>query len=177
MNKIAALGLSGILAFGAGCAQIKETTQKIWGSSVEVTKVVWGSSTKALEDARPDGLKKTFRCRYGDCFDAVLSLARRKPVDSKAPESAAMLSGESTDEPPKEPTDEFFDVFIKNRAKHHMVVMGVKGNTNTTEVGIFFSELGDQTTKIEITSLSSAAKRKVAQTVFDQLSLRFSEAP
>src|SRR5438105_841828 len=88
---------------------------------VETVKTVWGSSTRALEDARDEAIKKTYHCPYDECFDAVLSLARNEP--SLTPTS------------PK-----FFDIFIKDRVKSHIIVMGIKGNVDTTEVGIFLTE-------------------------------------
>ena len=70
----------------------------------------------------------------------------------------------------------FFDVFIDNRTKKHIVVMGIPGNVETTEVGIFFSQPSLTTVKLEVSSKSSNAKRKVAEAVFDELNLRFSAA-
>ena len=57
-----------------------------------------------------------------------------------------------------------------------MVAMGIEGNIETTEVGIFFTQPSLTTVKIEVTSLSSSAKRKTAQLIFDELDLRFSES-
>ena len=144
------------LVFITGCAQITETV-----------KVIWGSSTRALENARVDAISKTYRCGFNDCYDAVLSLARRREArDDRADR-----------DPDVKPVNEnHFDVFINNRKKRHIVVMGIKGNVDTTEVGIFFSQPSLTTVKLEVTSLSSSAKRKVAQMIFDKLDLRFSES-
>ena len=54
--------------------------------------------------------------------------------------------------------------------------MGIAGNVETTEVGIFFSQPSLTTVKLEVSSLSSSAKRLVAQVIFDELDLRFSES-
>jgi len=70
--------------------------------------------------------------------------------------------------------DGVFDVFINNRVKRHIVVMGIAGNVDTTEVGIFFSQPTLTTVKLEVSSLSSNAKRKVAEAVFENLDLHFS---
>lgn len=158
------------LAFTVGCAQI-----------VEPFKVIWGSSTKALEDARGDAISKTYRCSFNDCYDAVLSLARDQKARDKIAEEKRKAQADSDDPENDAPTvqvaqNTFFDVFINNRKKRHIVVMGVPGNVETTEVGIFFSQPTLTTVKLEITSLSSSAKRTLAKIVFNELSLRFSKS-
>ena len=139
-----------------GCAQITETA-----------KVIWGSSTRALEDARVDAISKTYRCSFNDCYDAVLSLARNQETRDDQEDSDSVV---------KAVDNNYFDIFINNRKKRHIVVIGIKGNVDTTEVGIFFSQPNLTTVNIEVTSLSSSAKRRVAQIVFDGLDLRFSES-
>lgn len=126
-----------------GCSQVTETG-----------KSVWGSSTAALEQARVNALRRTYVCTMDECFDVVLSLA-------------------NNEEALKPETEKFFDVFLKDRRKAHIVVMGIAGNVDTTEVGIFFDDMGQDTTRIEISSLSSSAKTKVARAIFEELDLRF----
>jgi hypothetical protein len=153
-----------LLVVFAGCAQLTETA-----------KVIWGSSTKGLEKARVDAIEKTYHCSFTECYDAVLTLARAQPVYVKKYND----EGEEIDDEGnvKEPDPVgFFDVFINNRIKRHIVVMGILGNVDTTEVGIFFSQPNLTTVKLEISSLSSSAKRKVAEAVFDRLDLHFSAA-
>ena len=120
----------------------------------ETTKTLWGSSTRALENARTEAISKIYSCTIDECFDGALSLGRNyenlKPIN-----------------------DKFYDVFLQDRIKSHMVVMGIKGNVNTTEVGIFFSQISETKTKIEITSLSSNAKQKVADALFEELDFKF----
>ena len=58
-----------------------------------------------------------------------------------------------------------------------MVVMGVHGCVNTTEIGIFFDELSDTQTRIEVTSLSTNAKRKVSKALFHGLDIAFGYLP
>ena len=125
-------------------------------SVMEPFKVMWGSSTKALEDARVDALSHTYGCSLDECFNNVLSLARD-------PKSTTPI------------TKQFFDVFIKDRIKKHIVVFGIKGNVDTTEVGIFFTNIDERTVKVEVTSLSTSAKKKVAEAIFTELSLNFPE--
>ena len=71
-------------------------------------------------------------------------------------------------------SNDAFDVFIDNRTKQHIVVMGIEGNVDTTEVGIFFSQGANGEVSLEVSSLSSSAKRRVAEAVFKALDLRFS---
>ena len=115
------------VSFSAGCA-----------SPVEISKTVWGSSTRALEEARVNGIVKIYDAPPGRCYDEALKAA----VESD------------------------FKIFIENKTKATIVVMGVKGSINTTEVGIFCTEVSDNKSKIYISSLSSNAKRIVAEKIF-----------
>ena len=113
----------------------------------ETAKIVWGSSTRALEEARTDAKTKTYSCTFSQCFDQVLKIA----------------------------TEEKYTVFIQDRVHGRVVVMGVRGNLNTTEVGIFFDELDESRVKIDVTSLSTTAKIKVAEALFTALSKELKE--
>ncbi len=117
-----------------GCARLADTP-----------KVLWGSSTRALEEAREEALRKTYQTNFGECFEAVLTIARE--------------SGHT--------------IFIQDRRKRHMILMGVKGNVGTTEVGIFFEESPGPQTTVDITSLSTTAKEKVAKVIFEELDKKF----
>ena len=185
-----------------GCSQVK----KIPLAFIETEKVIWGSSTRALEEARADGLKQDYPCSLQDCFEAVLSLARNEPKleplylgppkhSSPHREQTVtfvnMNSSEETKEEPKEGLKEeelapeamssagakkIFDVFLKSRKKGCLVVLGLSGQIETTEVGIFFSKplkSKDSQITVEVTSLSQRAKEKVAEAVFDELDYRF----
>lgn len=166
-----------LFLLASGCAQLTETAKKIWGSS-----------TTALERARVDALRKTYACSFTGCYDAVLGLARteeekeakakREEDAKKTPEAGAGSSvvPESGQEPKLPADDKFFDVFLKDPRKKHIVVIGIAGNVETTEVGIFFDEAGPSAIKIEISSLSSTAKRRVAKAVFEALDKRFPPA-
>ena len=134
----------------AGCSQITKTANSI----TESAKIIWGSSTKALENARVDALNKTYRCSLNACYAAVLNLARKEKThlervknieDAKSGEeeeegSGLIFNSESAKNTIDANTDGYFDIFIKDRAKRHIVVMGIYGNIETTEVGIFFSQ-------------------------------------
>lgn len=113
----------------------------------ETAKVIWGSSTRALDEARSESISKVFECNYDDCFREVLKIAEL----------------------------EEFEIFIKDKFNKHIVFMGIKGSVDTTEVGVFFSEIDGQAVKIEITSLSTNAKKNVAEILFPQLAQVYSE--
>lgn len=139
----------------------------------ETAKFIWGSSTKRLEDAKVNAIKATYHCSFKDCYDSVLTLARSEPVYiKKYNEEGEEIDDEGEVKVPDK--EGFFDVFIDDRVKKHIVVMGIKGNVDTTEVGIFFSQPNLTTVKLEVSSLSSNAKRKVAEIVFKELDLHFS---
>jgi hypothetical protein len=106
-------------------------------SPMELSRTIWGSSTRDLEEARVNGIVKIYDAPPGRCYDEALKAA----VESD------------------------FKIFIQNKAKATIVVMGVKGSVNTTEVGIFCTEVSDNKSKIYISSLSSNAKRIVAEKI------------
>lgn len=124
----------------------------------ETAKRFMGTSIAHLETAREEAMTMSFDCPFADCFDSVLTLSRNEYMDDS-------LSGE-----------EPFETFQKDRVRGYIVVMGIAGNIDTTEVGIFFIELPNGV-RIEISSLSTAAKEKVAKAIFRELSLKFNRLP
>lgn len=127
------------------------------GFVMETAKTIWGSSTRALEQARGAAIEKSYLCGFDDCFDVLLTMDRN-----------------SADTGPK--TEKFYEVFLKNRRRGVIVVMGILGNVDTTEVGIFLTPVDDYTVSIEVTSLSTSAKEKVAGAVFGELGKHFRES-
>ncbi len=122
---------------------------------LEMGRTVWGSSIRALDEARVDAFKKTYSCQFDQCFDAVLALDRQ---GVKVPN-----------------LKETFNVFIKDRVRSVIVAIGIYGQVDTTEVGIFFKRIDEGKYSIEVSSLSTTAKEKVAFLVFSQLSKQFNE--
>lgn len=118
-----------------GCSQV-----------TEVSRTVWGTSTRALNDARIDASVASYECVYDDCFNAVLDLTKARVVNDQL-------------------NDKIFELFQKNYVKGFIVVLGIEGNVDTTEVGIFFSRIKQNVTKIEVSSLSVTAKEKVADAI------------
>jgi len=153
-----------LIAF-VGCSFIEETG-----------RVIWGNSIKAMEEARVNAISRTYQGNFDDCFEAVLNLARNKSdvfVESEEDDDEDVEFGDEEEYSPEEVGT--FDVFAKNPVKGYIVVMGIKGNIETTEVGIFFTEVGRRTIKIEVSSASTTAKDKVASYVFKELGLQFTE--
>jgi hypothetical protein len=178
------------LAMG-GCSVIPRTAKGIVGSSQETVKTLWGSSTRALEAARKEAESRTFTCTFDECFDAVMALTQKEqkipleqPEQSAAPttpvvfetrSATSYISHRATPSVPQEKRTTV-DLFLQDRKKGHLVVMGVLGSVDTTEVGIFFSEVvGERQVTIEISSLSPYAKLAVAELVFDDLGQKFSK--
>lgn len=120
---------------------------KIMEPIMEPPRVLWGSSTRALEAARDQAISKTYNCDFNACYDAVLEIIKERK----------------------------YVLFINQRSKERIVVLGIPGNVDTTEVGIFFSKLKTSEIKIDISSLSSTAKERVASAIFEELDKKFEE--
>ncbi|HBR15594.1 MAG TPA: hypothetical protein DD723_08685 [Candidatus Omnitrophica bacterium] len=140
------------------------------GFVAETGKTVWGSSTRALENSRDEAISKSYVCPFDGCFDTILSLAQTQFFLEK--EEGSPPEAKEVKEPEKH---KFFRVFLQDRVQSHIVVIGVQGNVDTTEVGIFFARLDQNAYRIDVSSLSSSAKRKVAEVVFAELDSQYPE--
>lgn len=146
-----------------GCSSVKETA-----------KVLWGSSTKALEEAREEAVSKVLNCPYEDCYEAVLKIFRKeKEVSEDSTPGAVTSLLENAELIPS--ATQPFHIFLNDPIKGVIVVMGIPGNVDTTEVGIFLTKLNNRVTRIEIASLSTSAKMKVADIVFNALTPQYPE--
>ncbi|HPN88922.1 MAG TPA: hypothetical protein PLH56_06265 [Candidatus Omnitrophota bacterium] len=123
---------------------------------MEAPKIIWGNSLKELENARVRADKKTYLCRFEDCYAAILTLDRNYPV--------------------KPYTEKFCEVFLKDPVRGVIVIMGLKDAIDTTEVGIFLTEQDNASLDVEVVSSSSSAQEKAAQAVFAELDKRFFKA-
>ncbi len=189
-KKISPIVLTALVL--AGCANFKER-------AVDLPKVVWGNSTRALEEARSNAISRTFSCSLDDCFSAVLALGDswQQPVEEPVERPNTVLTGLPvnegyTDEEDGLPVEKSpigeeetltgivpprktpFRIFFHDRNKEHIVVIGVPGSVDSTEVGIFFDKV-EGGTKIDITSLSSNAKRSVARDLFKELDPQYGD--
>jgi hypothetical protein len=115
----------------------------------DIPKSIWGSSTRVLEDARKTALVKTYDKSYWDCYKAAAKVVQKKN----------------------------YVLFNKDDVRGYMVIMGIPGSVDTTEVGVFFVEVNDQQTRIELSSLSTNAKRLLAKSLFHGMDIIFGLAP
>ncbi len=111
----------------------------------DIPKSIWGSTTRVLEEERTNALIKTYDKNYWDCYKAALGVVNKKKLV----------------------------LFKKDEVRGYMVLMGIPGSVDTTEVGVFLVELGDQKTRIELSSLSTNAKRLLAKTLFHGMDIAF----
>ncbi|MEI7999268.1 MAG: hypothetical protein WCH62_07190 [Candidatus Omnitrophota bacterium] len=118
------------------------------GTLCEFSKSIWGSTTRVLEDARSNAITKTYEKSYWDCFKVAANIISKKYV-----------------------------LFQKNEVRGFIVVMGIPGSVDTTEVGVFFVEINDHKTRIELSSLSTNAKRLLAKGLFHYMDIAFGLAP
>jgi len=160
-----------VLAVGlSGCSGTQETV-----------KVFWGSSTKALEKARVDAVQQAFKCSDGQAFDAVLAFVDKQTKlgeeqlikEQSVPDPNRQETAETEEETLKVSKLSALNVFLQDRRRNLIVLMGVPGAVNTTEVGVFFTGQDDGTTLVEVSSLSRRAKTTAAALVFAELSKSF----
>ncbi len=137
-----------IIAMGCLCSSCT-VVNTVAGVPVEIAKTIWGSSTRPLEEARNKAITKTYNKPYWDCVRSAIAVVGKK----------------------------HWVIFKKDEIKGYMVVMGVHGCVNTTEIGIFFDQLSVNQIRVEVSSLSTNAKRKVAQGLFHGLDIAFGFLP
>ncbi len=114
----------------------------------EIPKQIWGSSTQALEKARQDAVRRYYQCNISDCREMLYDIIQENEMT----------------------------LFLEKEKENFMVLMNVYEDvTDTTEVGIFLTDIGATQTKVEITSLSSKAKDRAAQVIFGALAEKYEE--
>jgi len=145
------------------CGVMLVTLIMLSGCAVkEAAKKVIGNSTQTLQARRAEGVSKTFFCGYQDCYEAVMALGRRR--ESVKP----WIHND-------EPDNGLFDIFMSDLYANppYIIVMGVEGSVDTTEVGVFFERVTHETIRIDISSLSSGAQRSAAEIIFKHLEKNF----
>lgn len=115
----------------------------------DVPKSIWGSSTRVLEEARSNAISKTYDKGYWDCVRTAIDVLNEKG----------------------------YVIFKKDEVRGVFIIMGIPGSVNTTEVGMFFVELDDHQTRIELASLSTNAKRLLSKPFFHAMDIAFGLAP
>ena len=108
-------------------------------STKESIKGFMGVSTKVLEDGRRDAVVKNINYNYFNCYTKTLDVLKQI--------GAYMYSKD---------------------IKKHMIAIYVT-EEDTTPVGIFFKEIDEANTQIEISSPSIYAKEKISQSLFSAL--------
>ncbi|MFA4854693.1 MAG: hypothetical protein WC616_05035 [Candidatus Omnitrophota bacterium] len=107
----------------------------------EMGKGFAGISTKVLEDTRKDALKKSFTLDYNSCYAKVKKILGKEG---------------------KEGEESY--IYAEDAGKKMIAVY--LSQTDTTPVGIFFTEEGKDKTLIEVSSPSAYAKEYVAKNIF-----------
>lgn len=145
------------LSFLVGCARLHEGA-----------KAVWGSSTKALEDSRADATVKNYDCSADACFDTLVGIIRRGDQKEAGTKEKVVKQGVVLASPG-------YEIFLNDRKKRQLIVMGVPGSVDTTEVGIFVSPGATRGSKVEIVSLSPGAQETVSAALLNELGKVFPE--
>ncbi|MDP3042123.1 MAG: hypothetical protein Q8N62_05305 [Candidatus Omnitrophota bacterium] len=104
----------------------------------EMGKGFIGVSTQVLEEKRKDALKKSFALGYNDCYVKVKDILNTKDKESS--------------------------IYAEDLEKKMIAIY--LSPTDTTPVGIFFTEETGASTLIEISSPSIYAKEEIANRIF-----------
>jgi len=127
-----------------GCATVKEAA-----------KGFAGISTKVLEEKRKDAAKETFAVDYDSCYAKVKDILKEKikiKDDETEIESSSYVYAEDA----------------------QMKMLGVYLlETDTTPVGIFFTEVDKNHTMVEISSPSIYAKEHMSNRIFTGINTAF----
>lgn len=154
MNRLIILILSSIYIFG--CAWVADFPRTMWGSSVRV-----------LSDRRSEAETQTFSCSKEISFEIVKGMTF--PYGAVKKDSEDDEEGDGEGDGGDEDGGKFL-LFAKDPKMNYLIIMGVPDAVNTTEVGVFFDEVESGQTKVDISSLSSRAKKTVAGIIFTKLS-------
>jgi hypothetical protein len=121
-----------------GCTTVKE-----------VAKGLVGVSTQVLEDKRKDALKKSFAIDYNSCYIKVKDILKTEDT----------LKDESKDKIQTKPY-----IYAEDTKKRMLAIY--LSETDTTPVGIFFTEEAAGRTLVEVSSPSIYAKEFIANKIF-----------
>jgi hypothetical protein len=106
----------------------------------EMAKGFAGVSTQVLEEKRKDALKKSFALDYDNCYVKVKEILKGGQTGQESP------------------------IYAQDAKKKMIAVYLVQ--TDTTPVGIFFTQEPDNKTLIEVSSPSIYAKEEIANRIF-----------
>lgn len=125
----------------SGCSTVKE-----------MGKGFLGVSTQVLEEKRPEAVKESFALDYESCYTKV------KDILSKKEKEKIKVDGVETE-------IEAGSYVYAEDAKKRMLGIYLS-DTDTTPVGIFFTEESPNNTLIEVSSPSVYAKEEIADRIF-----------
>lgn len=109
-------------------------------------KIITGTSTRALEQAPAQSrLKQTFRAGYPVVYQRILNILKERHALA----------------------------FLHSQKKQRILAMNLLGETDTTEIGIFFTPLSQEETQVEIVSLSPGRLKLAAGMIFSELAKSF----
>ncbi|MBF0331870.1 MAG: hypothetical protein HQL17_08020 [Candidatus Omnitrophica bacterium] len=115
-------------------------------SLTDIPKKMGGTSRRTLEEAKQNSIYQVYSCDITACFDAVIEIA----------------------------TKANYNIFMKDRVRSFISLMNVPGVVDTTEVGVFLTEISNgKSVRVELSSRSSPAKKTAAKLLFSELSERF----
>lgn len=118
-------------------------------SVVDAPRNILGFSRKSLEKERESSSYQVYQSDRKDIFMAILEACGNAK----------------------------YTVFTKDEISGFIAVMDIPGAVNTTEVGVFLTELpGGRGVKVELSSRSTPAKRSVAAVLFSKLAEKFNKA-
>lgn len=120
-----------------GCATIKD-----------LPKGIAGVSTRVLEDSRKDALKKSFALSYNDCYAKVKDVLVKNTVAKDTLDNAVGAP------------------YIYSDDSRKKMIAIYLSETDTTPVGIFFTEESATNTLIEVSSPSIYAKEEISKKIF-----------
>ncbi len=107
----------------------------------ETTKLVMGTSVTDLYNAKDKGRSQIFEYDYPSCYKRVFLILKKMKAY----------------------------IYLHSMEKHRIVAMEFQDFNNTTEVGIFFSEVSSKRTKVEISCLSHSVLEGVSEKIFSAL--------
>ncbi len=109
--------------------------------SLENSRVVMGISEKALYGARANAKTQIVELDYQACYKKVIRILKKMKAY----------------------------IYLHSLEKQRIVAMNFKDTNNTTQVGIFFSQVTPNSTKVEISCLSHYVLENVSEKLFSAL--------
>ncbi len=131
-----------------GCSTVKEAT-----------KGFLGVSTQVLEDKRKEAIKESFAVDYDNCYAKVEDILKEK-AQEKAKEKGKENENENGS-------------YIYTEDHQKKMIAIYLSETDTTPVGIFFTDEANSHTMIEVSSPSTYAKEYIANKIFTGIKTAF----